>query len=883
MGVDTYPTRPVIRAPSATAAVLTALVCLMTALALRYVLNETIGNALPFVTVFGATAAAQWYGGRNAAISVALLGLIGCVLMLAPADGRTQLDEVGGVLGIVAFLFTSAVVIAFGQVARDARVAAHDRSETLRVTLHSIGDAVITTDMRGNVTSLNAVAESLTGWTDAEAAGQPLDAIFRIVNEDTRQAVENPAAKALREGTVVGLANHTVLIRRDGSEHPIDDSAAPIRDAEGQVSGCVLVFRDVTVQRNIERERASQLRTARTLAAIVDSSDDGIIRKRLDGTIETWNAGAEMVFGYRADDAIGKHISLVIPPDRLHEEEQIIATLKAGRRINHFETERVRADGARIWVSLTISPIVDETGAVVAASKIVRDVTPRVHAEAERERFVTVLENSQDFIGMCDLQGVPFFVNRAGLEMVGLASLERARQTPLAEFFFPEDQARVIGEFLPQVLRDGQGEIEIRFRHFKTGAARWMAYKVLTVTDHSGAPTGFATVSQDITERKARADELIEADRRKDEFLAMLAHELRNPLAPLSNALQAIRRREAGDEHTVTVATGILDRQIRQMSRLVNDLLDASRISRGKIELRRTRVALRPIIEEAIETVRPLLAGFEHTLTTTLPPDTLCVDGDAGRLSQVIGNLLANAAKFTDKGGRIWLSAEREGDEAVIRVRDNGIGIAPEHLQTLFDMFVQVDSAIERSRDGLGIGLTLVKTLVELHGGTVQVRSAGPGCGSEFTVRLAAVFAAAGLPEVERRASAFGDSIARRVLVVDDSVDAAESLAMLLAFDGHEIHKAHDGADAVRTAERLRPDIVLMDIGLPILNGYEACRRIRSQPWGAAITMVAITGWGQEEGHEQSEAAGFDLHLVKPVDHDELLRIVASARSRTSA
>jgi CheY-like chemotaxis protein/anti-sigma regulatory factor (Ser/Thr protein kinase) len=266
-----------------------------------------------------------------------------------------------------------------------------------------------------------------------------------------------------------------------------------------------------------------------------------------------------------------------------------------------------------------------------------------------------------------------------------------------------------------------------------------------------------------------------------------------------------------------------------------------------------------------------------------LPPDTLCVDGDAGRLSQVIGNLLANAAKFTDKGGRIWLSAEREGDEAVIRVRDNGIGIAPEHLQTLFDMFVQVDSAIERSRDGLGIGLTLVKTLVELHGGTVQVRSAGPGCGSEFTVRLAAVFAAAGLPEVERRASAFGDSIARRVLVVDDSVDAAESLAMLLAFDGHEIHKAHDGADAVRTAERLRPDIVLMDIGLPILNGYEACRRIRSQPWGAAITMVAITGWGQEEGHEQSEAAGFDLHLVKPVDHDELLRIVASARSRTSA
>jgi PAS domain S-box-containing protein len=573
----------------------------------------------------------------------------------------------------------------------------------------------------------------------------------------------------------------------------------------------------------------------------------------------------------------------VIPPDRLHEEEHITATLKAGRRIHHFETERVRADGARIWVSLTISPIADEAGTVVAASKIVRDVTPRVHAEAERERFVTVLENSQDFIGMCDLQGVPFFVNRAGLLMVGLDSLEQAQRTPLAEFFFPEDQTRVTGEFLPQVLSDGQGEIEIRFRHFKTGTGRWMAYKVLTLRDHTGAPTGFATVSQDVTERKARADDLIETDRRKNEFLAMLAHEMRNPLAPLSNAVQAIRRREPGDEHTLGIATQILDRQIQQMSRLVNDLLDASRISRGKIELRRERIALRAVLEEAIETVGPLLTRFEHTLTTSLPPEPLYIDGDAGRLSQVIGNLLANAAKFTDKGGRIWLSAEREGDEAVIRVRDNGIGIAPEHRRTLFDMFVQVDTAIERSRDGLGIGLTLVKTLVELHGGTVDVYSAGPGCGSEFTVRLRTVLPPVASQEIDRHVAALGDSVPRRVLIVDDSVDASESLAMLLAFEGHETHKAHDGADAVRTAERVRPDVVLMDIGLPVLNGYEACRRIRSQAWSAPITMVAITGWGQEEDREQSNSAGFDLHLVKPVDHDELLRVVRSARPRASA
>ena len=882
MGVEQDPGRPLVRARAASAALI-VLVCVGAALGLRFFLNQTIGNALPFVTVFGATAAAQWYGGRRAAIPVALLGLIGTVLMLAPTVSRTRLDEIGGVLGIAAFFFTSALIIGFGEAARAAQIAAHHRSETLRVTLHSIGDGVIMTDTRGFVTSLNAVAESLTGWTSTDAIGQPLDAVFRIVNEDTREPVENPATKALREGTVVGLANHTVLIRRDNVEHAIDDSAAPIRDAQGHVSGCVLVFRDVGAQRQRDRERTAQLQTARLLSSIIDSSEDAIIRKRLDGTIETWNAGAERLFGYPAAEAIGRHISLVIPPERIDEEEQIIATLKAGRRISHFETERTRADGTRIWVSLTISPIVDETGAVVAASKIVRDVTERVRAEAEREKLVKVLENSQDFIGMCDLQGVPFFVNPAGLAMVGLDSLQQAQQTPVAEFFFPEDQDRVIGEFFPRVLRDGQGELDIRFRHFKSGAARWMAYKVLTLTDHTGAPTGFATVSQDVTERKALTDDLIDADRRKNEFLAMLAHELRNPLAPLSNAVQAIRLRAPGDEKTVAIATDILERQIRQMSRLVNDLLDASRISRGKIELHRAPIALRPIIEQAIETMRPLLTTLEHTLTTTLPEEPLVVDGDAGRLSQVIGNLLSNATKFTDTGGRITLSLSREGGEAVIRVRDNGIGISPEHLDRLFDMFVQLDTSLERSRDGLGIGLALVKRLVELHGGTIHAHSDGPGRGSEFVVRLALQQAAVESQETTVLSPVAADAVARRVLVVDDNRDAAESLEMLLEFEGHEIYRAYDGADAVKTAERVRPDVILMDIGLPIVNGYEACRRIRAHAWGEAIVMVAITGWAQEDDREQSRAAGFDLHLVKPFDHAELLRVVALAGPRASA
>jgi CheY-like chemotaxis protein/nitrogen-specific signal transduction histidine kinase len=396
-----------------------------------------------------------------------------------------------------------------------------------------------------------------------------------------------------------------------------------------------------------------------------------------------------------------------------------------------------------------------------------------------------------------------------------------------------------------------------------------------------------STVSLYVTQRKRLEDnlrrvakDLSEADRHKNEFLAMLAHELRNPLAPISNAVRALRL--GGDARAVHGASEMLERQVGQMVRLVDDLLDMSRITRGKIELRKEHVELAPIINHAVEATRALYKSMNHELTVSLPLQPVYLDADPMRLAQVVGNLLNNACKFTDKGGHVWLTVEQQGTNAVIRVRDSGIGIAADQLPRLFDMFTQVDTSLGRSRDGLGIGLTLVKTLVEMHGGTVEGHSEGLGFGSEFVVRLPSL---AGVPEsVSLKAAAGPPPVSRRrILIVDDNEDAAEWLATLLSLSGHETHVAHDGIEAITIAERILPDVILLDIGLPILDGYEVCRRIREQPWGRDLFLVALTGWGQEEDRQKSKEIGFDAHLVKPVDDEVIMKMLASLPSGGTA
>ena len=372
----------------------------------------------------------------------------------------------------------------------------------------------------------------------------------------------------------------------------------------------------------------------------------------------------------------------------------------------------------------------------------------------------------------------------------------------------------------------------------------------------------------------ALLEALKEGDRRKNEFLAMLAHELRNPLAPIRNAVQLLRRMKNGDGdgETIQSVSDMMERQLSQMVRLVDDLLDVSRISRGTIELRKVRVELTSAIHHAVDAARSLVQDREHVLAVTLPPQPLYLNADPTRLAQVVGNLLNNACKFTNKGGQIWLTVEREESQAVIRVRDNGIGIAADQCPRIFEMFTQLDTSLERSVSGLGIGLTLVKTLVEMHDGTVEVESPGVGQGTQFTVRLHILEAEP--PTHEPTVSLPTATTSRRILIVDDNRDAATSLAMLLNLTGNETHTAFDGQEAVEAAATLRPDVILLDIGLPKMNGFEACRKIREQPWSKDIVIVALTGWGQDGDRRKSHEAGFNGHLVKPTDYKVLTKLL---------
>ncbi len=406
--------------------------------------------------------------------------------------------------------------------------------------------------------------------------------------------------------------------------------------------------------------------------------------------------------------------------------------------------------------------------------------------------------------------------------------------------------------------------------------------RVMPVKDASGRVVQWFGTNTDITEQRALEEdlrkitaELSEADRRKDEFLATLAHELRNPLAPIRNGLQILRI--ADDTDTIERVRTMMERQLAQMVHLVDDLLDVSRISRGKLQLRKERIELATVLNDAVETSRPVIDAGGHTLFVTLPPEPITLDADATRLGQIFSNLLNNAAKYSERGGMISVvTMKDESGRLKVSITDTGVGIPAEMLPKIFEMFTQVDRSLEKSQGGLGIGLTLVKRLVEMHDGTVEARSEGHGKGSEFIVRLPIASKEKPMAIPRHDADHSPRATALKVLVADDNEDSAMTLSMILKILGSEVRTANDGVEAVEVATAFRPDVILLDIGMPRLNGYEACRRIREQPWGEKIVLVALTGWGQDEDKRRSQEAGFTHHMVKPVDPDVLKKLLYS-------
>ena len=545
---------------------------------------------------------------------------------------------------------------------------------------------------------------------------------------------------------------------------------------------------------------------------------------------------------------------------------EALASLKAARRLPALRSSVTEVQAAMDAAQATAEEL------ATRAERLERDMAARREAEARlresEEKFRTISHAAPAIVWVTDDRGI-VFINQRWTELTGQA-LEQAQGQGWTAAVHPEDSER-LRPYRERCRRTGEPyEGEIRYRS-REGEYRWHAFRALP-SGTDGALDRWFGVSVDVHDAWEARQALKEADRRKDEFLATLAHELRNPLAPIRNALQLLQLRPAEDP-TERAAQDILDRQVTHMVRLIDDLLDVSRITRGKLELRRQPVELSRVIEQALETSRPHLS---QQLTVTLPGDAVRLDADPVRLAQVLSNLLNNAAKFTPKSGRIEVAAQLEGGMVAIRVRDNGVGIAPEHLPGLFRIFSQAETALERSKGGLGIGLSLARSLVELHDGTIEARSEGPGKGAEFVVRLPvlALPDAAALPPPAPRAAYAG--AVRRVLVVDDVQDNVDSLAALLRGDGNVVETAADGLEAVEKAETFKPDLILLDLGLPNLNGFEACQLIRRKPWGRGIVIVALTGWGQDEDRRRTLGAGFDAHLVKPVHYDALREVLAS-------
>jgi len=796
-------------------------------------------------------------------------------------------------------------------------------------------DAIITIDHEGRVVEFNPAAEKLFGYAGADVRGRDIGQL--VVPPRLREAHRSGMARYLStgEGPVLGKRIEMPALRADGSEFPVELAITRIPTDGPPLFTAYL--RDIGERNRLEESlRASEGR----FRGLMEQAPFSIQVFAPDGRAIRVNRAWEELWGVTLEQ-IGDYNIL---EDRQLDRKGVLPFIRKGFagesarvpaiRYDPNETipDRTRHKEPSRWVAAIIYPLKDTRGVIREVVLVQDDITARkraeeallvVHRELEErvadrtaelartsEFLHALLENVQDGIVACNAEGILTRFNRVTRELHGLPEepIPAGQWAEHYRLYRPDGRTPMTKDDVP-LYRALQGE---RIRDIEMVIVpeglppRTVMTSGQAFFDSGGEKLGAVVSMHDITLRKraeealrkahaelehrvecrtlelAHANEALrDADRRKDEFLATLAHELRNPLAPIRNALQILKMPRV-DAATVERSREMMERQVHHLVRLVDDLLDVSRVMQGKIELRKEPVELAAVVARATETAQPLIEAQGHRLGISIPSESLLLDADPVRLAQVVANLLTNAAKYTEPSGRIWLAAERVGREAVLRIRDNGIGITPAMLPRIFDLFVQVDHATTKAQGGLGIGLTLVKNLCEMHDGSVEARSAGLGKGSEFIVRLPISTKGlpdAGTPEPGLAAGPAAHS-GHRLLVVDDNRDAADSLAMLLELQGHEVRVAHSGSAALEMTEAYTPDVVFLDIGMPGMDGYEVARRLRRQPGLEEVVLAALTGWGQQEDRRRTADAGFDHHLVKPPDPKAVESVLAELKKR---
>jgi two-component system CheB/CheR fusion protein len=840
-----------------------ALAATALAIGLRFALDPWLRDAVPFITVFGGVIVAAWFGGVGPAILAAATGYLAADLFFIEPRGAVGSFGPERIAEIVAYCISTGLIAALGGARRAAGQRAEASEERFSRFMENSPAAVFIKDAAGRYVFMNAAAEALVGTKDWRGkADEELlpEAAARRVRDHDRQILESDAPGAFE-----------LTIERPGGPRHFHSTKFPLRDAAGRV-----LVGAVTIDVSEQAQSAAELRQQREqLRLVTDTVAAGMVRVSADLKYVWVNRVFASWAGKTPDEIIGRPIVEMIGEDGLRALRPYVERLLTGERVEYERLARFPKLGQR-WIHSVAEPTFDESGVPNGWVAVVSNIHARKEAdaalEAAREQLQLVADSMPAAVALCSRDLRYVWVNRRCAEWLGMEP-EAIVGRPLAEIIGRENLA-VIRPYIDRVLAGEHVQYERLVRYPGMGE-RW----VRNLFSPARSGEGWISVISDIHDRKLMEETLRDADRRKDEFLATLAHELRNPLAPIRNAVAILGKKGSLDPE-LSWSREVIDRQVDQMSRLIDDLLDIARIASGKLHIRKERIALERVIDMALETSRPHITAAGHSLSVLLPSERVTVEADAARLAQVFSNLLNNAARYTEGRGEIALSAEVHSGEVAISVQDNGIGFPPEVGARLFEPFSQLTSPNERSHGGLGIGLSLVQGIVALHGGTVEARSAGPGTGSEFIVRLPLPSLSQALEEKKTvQAKRAVPATGVKVLVADDNRDAADSLQRILSLYGYEVQVAYDGTAAMKLGDAFRPKVAVLDIGMPGANGFEVARDIRDKR-GRDITLIALTGWGQEGDRRRAMEAGFDYHLTKPVDPGALNDLLVEVASK---